>query len=74
VVDHYTRFISQPGGWTTLMEQEVSPTTGQLIRLHPNDQGYLIVAETWFDKRLKDVIPGFSIFSIAPIMNILLND
>jgi lysophospholipase L1-like esterase len=74
VVDHYTRFISQPGGWTTLIEQEVSPTTGATIRLHPNDQGYLIIAETWFNKRLEDVIPGFSVFSVAPIINLLLED
>jgi lysophospholipase L1-like esterase len=74
VVDHYARFISQPGGWTTLIEQEVSTTTGATIRLHPNDQGYLIIAETWFNKRLEDVIPGFSVFSIAPIINLLLED
>ncbi|MBL4671861.1 MAG: SGNH/GDSL hydrolase family protein [Arenicella sp.] len=74
VVDHASRFISQPGGWQSLIEQEVDPATGELVRLHPNDQGYLIIAETWFDQRLKDLIPGISNFNITPIMSLLLGD
>lgn len=73
VVDHFNRFISQPGGWQTLIEQEISPE-GELVRLHPHDQGYLIIAETWFDQRLKDLIPGFADIYMAPIINILLGD
>lgn len=74
VVDHFTRFINQPGGWRTLLEQDTNPSTGQLVRLHPNDQGYLVIAETWFDQRLEDRIPGFNKFSIAPIMTILFDN
>jgi lysophospholipase L1-like esterase len=74
VVDHASRFISQPGGWQSLIEQEIDPLTGELIRLHPNDQGYLIIAETWFDQRLKDLIPGIANINITPIISILLSD
>jgi lysophospholipase L1-like esterase len=72
VVDHFARFVSQPGGWPTLLEEETF--SGQTRRLHPNDQGYLVISETWFDKRLEDVIPGFFKINIAPIINLLLDD
>jgi lysophospholipase L1-like esterase len=74
VVDHASRFISQPGGWQTLIDQETDPITGELVRLHPNDQGYLVIAETWFDQRLKDLIPGVMNINISPIINILLGN
>jgi hypothetical protein len=74
VVDHSSRFISQPGGWQTLIDQEIDPDTGELVRLHPNDHGYLVIAETWFDQRLKDLIPGIMDINIAPIMSILLGE
>ncbi|MFQ3244300.1 MAG: lysophospholipase L1-like esterase [Arenicella sp.] len=74
VVDHSSRFISQPGGWQTLIDQEIDPDTGELVRLHPNDHGYLVIAETWFDQRLKDLIPGIMDINIAPIISILLGE
>jgi lysophospholipase L1-like esterase len=51
LVDHFARFISEPGGWTQLIELDNG------VRLHPNDTGYRVIAETWFEQRLIDVVP-----------------
>lgn len=73
VVDHYTRFVNQSGGWRSIVQQEVSTTTGKLVRFHPTDEGYMVIAETWFDQYLRDVIkPEQSL--ITPIMLLLLED
>jgi len=72
VVDHYTRFINEPGGWETLIDVEISALTGNSIRLHPNDDGYIAIAENWFDSRLKDIIDLE--VNIAPIISLLLDD
>jgi len=74
VVDHFSRFVNEPGGWQTLIDPELDPDTGQFTRLHPNDQGYLVIAETWFEQRLKDVVPLIPTLNIVPILDILLND
>ena len=74
VVDHYARFIAQSGGWTSLIEQEISVLTGKLIRLHPNNHGYLVIAETWFDSRLRNIIDPEARNIIAPVISILLDD
>lgn len=68
LVDHFTRFINQPGGWRTLIEED----NGE--RLHPNNDGYRVIAETWFENRLKDIIPiGKSVGSIAAVNSLLLS-
>lgn len=72
VVDHYSRFINEPGGWTTLINTEISSQNGNTIRLHPNDNGYFVIAENWFDSRLKDLIDLE--VNIAPIIGLLLDD
>jgi len=76
VVDMFARFIAQPGGWRTIVQQETSVLTGELVRFHPTDEGYLIIAETWFDQYLRDVIqaerPDVNV--VAPILDLLLND
>lgn len=51
LVDHYARFISEPGGWTQLIELDGG------VRLHPNNTGYRVIAETWFEQRLEELIP-----------------
>jgi len=74
IVDHFARFVAEPAGWRSLLEQEISLITGDLIRLHPTDHGYLVLAETWFDKRLKDIIEPDPELSITPLIYILLDD
>ncbi len=72
VVDHYTRFINEPGGWETLIDAEISVLSGNSIRLHPNDAGYLVIAENWFDSRLKNIIELD--VNIVSIISLLLDD
>ncbi len=67
VVDHYTRFVNEPGGWQSLIELDNG------VRLHPTDEGYFVVAENWFNSRLKNIIdPDFSPMSIIPAVDLLL--
>jgi len=74
IVDHYARYLAQPGGWTTLLDREEIRNTGRFIRLHPNDHGYLVIAETWFDKRLRDIIEAEPNMVMSPILNLLLDE
>lgn len=80
VVDMYSRFNSHSGGYTTLIDEEISTLTGQVIRLHPNDEGYLVISETWFDKALKSLVPivGKTLdenkLNIVPIISLLLEE
>jgi len=56
VVDHYNHFIDyQPGGWKALIDVETD-FQENLIRLHPNDEGYMVIAQAWFDDRLAALI------------------
>ena len=66
LVDHYTRFINEPGSWTQLIELDGG------VRLHPNDSGYLVIAQTWFEQRLQDVIP-VSAIAIPGIIQLILD-
>ncbi|HZX10689.1 MAG TPA: GDSL-type esterase/lipase family protein, partial [Acidobacteriota bacterium] len=45
--DIFNAFLNYPGGWTTLY----SDTT------HPNETGYQIIAQTWFDAYVKTLPP-----------------
>lgn len=75
IVDHFARFIRQPGGWRSILQQEIGVNSGRLVRFHPTDEGYLIIAETWFDQYLRNAIePNDPSLNIAPILDILLND
>lgn len=74
VVDHFAIFNSFPGGFTQVVDQELFGEN--LIRLHPNDQGYLLLAETWFTQALQSripVVPDDNIV-ISPIISFLLDD
>lgn len=74
IVDHFSSFVLFPGGFTQVLDQQLFP--GGLIRLHPNNQGYLLIAENWFDQQLKNMIPVVSDGSSAlpAIINLLLDD
>ncbi len=74
VVDHFARFVAEPTGWRSLLEQEIGRISGNLVRFHPTDRGYLVIAETWFDKRLKNIIEPEVDFVISPVLDILLDD
>lgn len=66
-VDLHARFINQVGGFQTLLEDG----------LHPSDEGYLVIAETWFNQFLQGVIsaqPEANDFVIAPILFLLLEE
>ncbi len=77
-VDMYSRFISYaPGGFTSLIDLETNSLNGEIFRLHPNDQGYLLITETWFDQVLKSLIPVVVVdepIDISPIMSLLLDE
>ncbi|RBP49208.1 SGNH/GDSL hydrolase family protein [Arenicella xantha] len=74
LINHYARFVAQSGGWRTLIPQEISSLTGELIRVHPNDHGYLVIAETWFDQYLKNIIDPEASFNVVPVISLLLSD
>ena len=68
-VDLNARFINEPGGFQTLLDDG----------LHPTDEGYLVIAETWFNEFLSSRIasapvPVDSNALIAPILLLLLDD
>ena len=73
-VDHFTSFINFPGTFEGVLDQE--QFSSGPIRLHPNDQGYLLIAETWFEQQLKNRIPVVSVGNpnIAPIVSLLLDE
>ena len=73
-VDHFTNFVNYPGGANTLLDQEQFGSGP--IRLHPNDQGYLLLAETWFEQQLKNRIPvvEMSRITLEPVISFLLDD
>lgn len=76
-IDMYSKFFNyNPGGFTTLIDLEINSLTNEVFRLHPNDQGYLVIAETWFDQALKDLIPVVEQDPIhmTQIISILLDD
>ncbi len=75
VVDHFTRFLQDGNGGLDLLDQEFFG--GTPIRLHPTDEGYDVIAQTWFDQYLKNEIvatPPILKVIVAPIINLLLED
>ena len=73
LVDHFARFIAEPTGWRSLLEEEVSGNN--TIRLHPTDAGYQVIAQTWFDETLAGLIdPQPQAVIVAPIVGLLLGD
>jgi hypothetical protein len=72
----YEKFISNPGGYKNLLGQERSALTGKLIRLHPNATGYRVIAETWFEQSLENLIAPDKTNSpiTAPILLLLMDD
>ncbi|GAA6137252.1 hypothetical protein NBRC116583_09990 [Arenicella sp. 4NH20-0111] len=78
-VNLYDRFVNHSGGFEELIDQENASITNEVIRLHPNDNGYLIIAETWFDEQLKGLIPTVAIAAdnriiLTPVMSLLLDE
>lgn len=79
VVDHYSKFVNYPGSFLAVMDQEdfalPGSSTPNLIYLHPNDQGYLLIAETWFEQALKARIPALpNDIILSPVISLLLGD
>ena len=76
VVDHYSKFIDYPGGWEQLIDLEYSDFEETFIRLHPNDEGYRVIAQNWFDSRLVDLVSPDPVDPtiLAPIISLLLDE
>ena len=75
LVDLHAAFINYVGGWQQLIPIETSANTGIQRRLHPNDQGYLFIAEQWFEQFLSEnIIPLQSTPIITPILPLLLEE
>ena len=85
LVDLFNAFISYPGGWPSLIRLEDFSSVlpgGRMLRIHPNDLGYLFIAEQWFDQVLRQNIappplpqePSPSEPIIVPIIELLLNE
>jgi len=80
VVDQFSFFNARPLAQN--FELETSLITGQLIRLHPNDDGYRRLVQNWFDGALRNLIsvalppppPPPPPFAIAPIIPLVLED
>lgn len=60
-VDHYQNLVNE--GWGGLVEPD---------GIHPNDQGYSFIADSWFNEQIKALVKSNTI--IAPIISILLSD
>lgn len=73
VVDQFGSLSQQP--LDVFFELETSLLTGGLIRLHPNDSGYLRIARNWFNQALRGLIaPLESQATITPIINFILDE
>jgi lysophospholipase L1-like esterase len=70
----FEAFVDYPNGYTRLLGEETSSRTGQRIRLHPNVTGYQLIAQTWFDEALKDLIEPDPTFNPAAVLMLLLDD
>ncbi len=73
VVDHFTRFLQDGNGGLDLLDLEFFG--GNPIRLHPTDEGYDVIAQTWFDQYLENEIveiPQTAV--VAPIIQLLLDN
>ena len=72
IVDHYARFTSDPNWPNTLMDS----TEPANKKLHPSDAGYLVIAETWFNERLEDIIESDPLppLVLAGVLYLLLSD
>jgi len=85
LVDLFNAFISYPSGWPSLIRLEDFSSVlpgGRMLRIHPNDLGYLFIAEQWFDQFLRQNIaavpspqePPSEAPIIVPIIELLLNE
>jgi len=75
VVDHFTRFLQDGNGGLDLLDLEFFG--GNPIRLHPTDEGYDVIAKTWFDQFLENeiiAIPPASTPTLTPVIQLLLDD
>jgi len=73
IVDHYSRFLQDGNGGLDLLDLELFG--GVSIRLHPTDEGYDVIAQTWFDLFLKNEIAEMPRTStVSPIIELLLDD
>ncbi len=70
IVDHFSRFLQDGNGGLDLLDTE--PIGSGTIRLHPSAEGYNVIAQTWFDQFLENVIEPNRIV-ISPIINLLLD-
>ena len=66
----------QQGGASNLLPVESLAAVGVFVttRLHPNDQGYSVMIEAWFEEFLEDAIESARDIVIAPIINLLLDE
>ena len=66
----------QQGGASNLLPVESLAAVGVFVttRLHPNDQGYSVMIEAWFEEFLEDAIESARDVVIAPIINLLLDE
>lgn len=71
IVDHHQRFLQDGSGGFGLID--IEQFNGVTLRLHPNAEGYEVIARTWFDQYLKDEIAP-NLITISPIISILLDD
>jgi len=76
IVDLFSRYLQDGQNGLTLLDTEVF--SGRVIRLHPNDAGYDVIAQTWFDQFLESEIEPLPIPIVSdflpPIINLLLED
>lgn len=73
VVDHFATFTVRP--LVYFLELERSVRTGELLRLHPNEAGYRLIARNWFDRALSRLIVPIELQPVlVPIYQLLLDD
>lgn len=73
LVDQFTDFNQR--ALSRFFEEERSSITGRLIRLHPNDTGYRVIAGNWFNRALRSLIAPVELpLVITPITSLLLDE
>lgn len=77
-VNHYAHFQTYPANGLSLLNTEFSNLKQTYVRLHPSNEGYLVIAEHWLNSALATLIEPQAIVVtpvvVTPVLMLLLDD